>query len=252
MRVLMTGAGGQIGSRIHPLLRERFELRLADVKPLDNEPDSHVADVTNLDELVPLMEGVDAVMHLAIASARDFGHRHDEFAAARFDVNVRGTYNVLEAARREGVGRVAIASSVMTIFGYPPDRYISATDPPCVDSLYAATKYMGEVLGELYSRVHGLSVVCWRIGSPIDPAAEPDGWWQSRAIHETGLLVSYTDLANGFATAVEAEDVKYGVFPLVSDNPACYLDATAARYALGYEPVHRFTADGVETLRDWP
>ena len=102
MRVLMTGAGGQIGSRIRPLLRERFELRLADVKLIDNEPDSHVADITNLEELAPLMEGVDAVMHLAIASGRDFRHRQDEFDAAQLDVNVKGTYNVLEEERREG------------------------------------------------------------------------------------------------------------------------------------------------------
>jgi nucleoside-diphosphate-sugar epimerase len=252
MRVLMTGAGGQIGSRIHPLLRDRFELRLADVKPINNEPDVHVADIANLHELAPLMEGVDAVMHLAIASGRDFRNRQDEFGAAQLDVNVKGTYNVLEAARRQGVGRDVNASSVMTDFGYPPGRYIAATDPPCADSLYAATKYMGEVLGELYSRLHGLSVICWRIGSPVDPAIEPKGWMRSRAIHEKGLLVSYTDLANGFAVAVEAEGVTYGVFPLVSDNADCYLDATAARHALGYEPVHRFTPDGVETLRDWP
>ena len=165
---------------------------------------------------------------------------------------MKGTYNVLEAARREGVGRVVIASTVMTTFGYPMGQYIAASDPPCVESLYSATKYMGEVLGELYSRLHGLSVVCWRVGSPADPAREQGDWMRTREIHEAGLLVSYVDLANGFATAVEADDVEFGVFPLVSDNADCYLDATAARYALGYEPVHRFTPDGVETLRDWP
>ena len=251
MRVLMTGAGGEIGSRIHPLLCERFELRLADVKPIDNVPDSHVVDITSLDEVLALMEGVDAVMHLAIASARDFGDRRDEFAAAQIDVNVKGTYNVLEAARRGGVRRIALASTVMTVFGYPPGRYVAAGDPPCVESLYSATKYMNEIMGEMYSRLHGMTVICWRIGSPIDPAVETDDWWRTRAIHERGTLVSTTDLANGFATAVEAEGVEYGVFPLVSDNPDCYMDATAARYAIGYEPVHRFTAEGVEVLREW-
>jgi len=251
MRVLMTGAAGQIGSHLYPLLRRRFDLLLSDVKPIEDEPDSHVLDVSNLEEVLSLMAGVDAVMHLAIASGRDFEGRRDEFSTAQFDVNVKGTYNVLEAARRQGVGRVVIASSVMTTFGYPPGRYIAANEPPCVDALYAATKYMGEVLGEMYSRLHGLSVVCWRIGSPVDPTIEPSDWMRTREIHEKGLLVSYTDLANGFATAVEAEGVQYGVFPLVSDNPDCYLDATAARHALGYEPVHRFAANRVETLRDW-
>ena len=100
MRVLMTGAGGRIGSSVRPLLRDRFEFRAVDVKPIDDEPDSHVADISKLGEIAPLMEGVDAVMHMAIASSRDFHERGDEFHEAELDVNVKGTYNVLEAAHR--------------------------------------------------------------------------------------------------------------------------------------------------------
>ena len=251
MRVLMTGAGGSIGSRIRPILRELYGLRAVDVAPMDDEPDSHVVDITKLSEVLPLMDGVDAVMHLAIASHRAFGDRHDEFNEAQLDVNVKGTYNVLEAARRAGVQRVVIASSVTAVFGYPLGQYVAASDPACPNSLYAATKYFSEVLGELYSRLHGLSVICWRIGAPIDHTTNPTKPHTDER-RERRLYVSFVDLANGFATAAEAGDVPFGVFPLLSDNPDCYLDATQARYVLGYEPVHRFTAEGVETLREWP
>ena len=252
MRVLVTGAAGTIGSRIRPLLRDRFEFRAVDVKPIDDEPDSRVADISDFSQVLPLMQGVDAVVHLAIASARDFRERRGEFHQAELDVNVKGTYNVLEAARRAGVRRVVIGSSVTVAFGYPRERYVSAADPACVNSLYAATKYFGEVLGELYSRLHGLSVICWRIGMPVDHITQPTIKRSCPDSQATGLVVSYTDLANGFATAVEAEGIEYGVFPLVSDNPDCNHDATAARHALGYEPVHQFTVDGVRTLREWP
>ena len=251
MRVLMTGAGGFIGSRIRPILRERYEFRAVDVVPVDDGLDSHVADITKLPEVEPLMEGVDVVMHLAIASGHAFKGRRDEFNEAQLDVNVKGTYNVLEAARRADVKRVVIASSVTAVFGYPLGRYVAASDSACPNSLYAATKHFGEVLGELYSRLHGLSVICWRIGAPVDHTTNPTKP-RTDERRERRLYVSFVDLANGFATAAEVDDVPFGVFPLLSDNYDCFLDVTQARYILGYEPVHKFTETGVETLREWP
>jgi uronate dehydrogenase len=250
-KVLMTGAGGYLGSRIRPLLRDRFDFRAVDVRPTEDEPDSHVADITKLAEVTPLMDGVDVVMHLAIASQRDFRDRREEFNDAQLDVNVKGTYHVLEAARRAEVRRVVLASSIMTIWGYPVNRYVSHNDPACPNLLYGATKYCGEVLAELYAREHGLSVVCWRLGQPADhgnPAAKRN----QHSPRDGNALVSFVDIANGFAVAAEAEGVPFGVFPLLSDNPGCYCDTSAPRFALGYEPVHRFTEDGVETLRAWP
>ncbi|HJN16654.1 MAG TPA: NAD(P)-dependent oxidoreductase, partial [Armatimonadota bacterium] len=207
--------------------------------------------ITDLAQVRPLMDGVDAVMHMAIASGRDFRKRRDEFREAELDVNVKGTYNVLEAARRAGVTKVVIASSVTATFGYPSGRYVTAGDPPCVNSLYAATKYFAEVLGEMYSRMHGMSVICWRIGLPTD-TTDVDVMHRFNGRHERVMLVSFTDLANGFALAAEADGVPFGVFPLLSDNPEAQMDVTHPRFVLGYQPVHRFTDGRVETLRDWP
>jgi len=250
-KVLMTGAAGYLGSRLRPLLRERFDFRAVDVRPTEDEPDSHVADLTRLDEVLPLMDGVNVVMHLAIASQREFRERPDEFAEAQLDVNVKGTYHVLEAARRAEVQRVVIASSSMTIWGYPLNRYVAQNDPACPNLLYGATKYCGEVLGELYAREHGLSVLCWRIGQPADHTNQ-EAKRRQHSPRDGNALVTFVDIANGFAVAAEAESVPFGVYPLLSDNPECYCDTSAARFALGYEPVHRFTDDGVETLREWP
>jgi uronate dehydrogenase len=250
MKVLITGAAGLIGSRVRPLLRGRFDFRAVDLKPVEDEPDRHVADLTRLAEIEPLMEGVEVVMHLAIASARDFPGQPEAFNEAQLDVNVKGTYHVLEAARRAGVRRVVCASSVMVTWGYGAGAYVSLQDPPRPTCLYAATKYFVEVLGELYAREYHLPVICWRIGQPADHT-QPEV--KSRSyILDRGVLVSFVDIANGLAVAAENETVPFGVYNLVSDNPDCYCETTRARHDLGYEPVHRFTMEGVETLREWP
>jgi len=247
-KVMITGAAGDIGRRIRPLLHYCCDFRAVDVAPVDDEADAHRADITQLDELVPLMEGVDAVMHLAIAPARAYPDQ-DELAQARLDVNVKGTYNVLEAARRVGVGRVVYASSVMVNWGYESERYVSLRDPARPSVLYGATKYFGEVLGEMYHREHGLSVICWRIGQPADHTdAEVK---QRQSPRDRGVLVSFPDIAQGFARALDA-DIGFGVYHLVSQNPDGYCGIDAATHDVGYEPCHRFTMDGVETLRAWP
>lgn len=250
MKVLMTGAAGLIGSRVRPLLRHRFDLRAVDIKPVEDEADSRVADITKLSEVKPLMEGVEAVIHLAIASQRDFRDQPDLFDEAQLDVNVKGTFNVLEAARRAKVRRVVCASSVMVTWGYDVRTYVNLKDPPRPTCLYAATKYFVEILGELYARQHNLPVICWRIGQPADHTQSDI---KSRSyILDKGVLISFVDIANGLAIAVENESVHFGVYNLVSDNADCYCETTRARHDLGYEPVHRFTMEGVATLRDWP
>jgi len=247
-KVLMTGAGGDIGSRLRPLLRHCCDFRALDVMPMDDEEDSRVADITELAQVVPHMEGVEAVMHLAIAPARAYPEA-DDLARARLDVNVKGTHNVLEAARRAGVQRFIYASSVMVNWGYEAGRYVSLRDPARPSVLYGATKYFGEVLGEMYHRECGLPAICWRIGQPADHT-DPQVKRRQGA-RDRGVLVSFVDIAQGFARALEA-DVGFGVYNLVSENPDCYCETTAASHDLGYEPCHRFTMEGVEALRHWP
>ena len=237
MNILMTGAGGLIGSRIRLLLRHRFNFRAVDIKRVEDETDSHVVDITKLSEVEPLMEGVDAVMHLAIASAKNFEGRPDEFDEAQLDVNVKGTYNVLEAAVRASVKRVVCASSVMVNWGYGPGTFVSLKDPARPNCLYAATKYFTEVLSEMYAREHGLPVICWRIGQPADHTQSDV---KSRAsMLDRGVMVSFVDVANGFAKAIDNETVHFGVYNLVSDNPDCYCETTRARLLLACPPVLR-------------
>jgi uronate dehydrogenase len=161
-RVLITGAGGQIGSVLRPALRGGLdELRLSDLEPPAEltPPETFVAaDLTDQAAVERAVAGVDAVVHLGAVSNE-----------AAFDViagpNLHGTYHVFEACRRTGVRRVVFASSNHATGMYPIGTPLDGRAAPRPDGLYGASKVWGEALGHMYSDKFGLEVVCLRIGS---------------------------------------------------------------------------------------
>src|SRR5687767_11788513 len=129
MKVLVTGAAGYVGRHIIPGLGAEHDLRLGAVCSLD-DPRWIKLDGTRLEEAAAAARGMDAVVHLAVASGREGDEEDDAFNQQRFDVNVKGTWNVLEAARRAGVRRVVHTSSIMVTWGYPPTGMIPSDAPP--------------------------------------------------------------------------------------------------------------------------
>ena len=97
-------------------------------------------------------------MHLGgLADEADF---HD-----LAEVNVVGTFHVLEAARRAGVRRVVYASSNRVSGFYPTATRVDVGMPPRPDGLYAVSKVAGEALARLYADKFGLQVASIRVGS---------------------------------------------------------------------------------------
>lgn len=146
MKVLVTGATGFIGGHL------ARRLRAADyaVQALVRSPSSElgevgieqaVGDVTQPYTLAEAMSGVDGVFHLA--ALRDRWDAPPELYRA---VNVAGTRNVLEAARRVGVERVVYCSSV-GVARYPGNLEADETLPFCRPTsqvLYHRTKVQAE------------------------------------------------------------------------------------------------------------
>jgi uronate dehydrogenase len=202
-RIVITGAAGEIGRLLRTeLARPDRELVLFDVAPVAGPASGEAAravtaSVDDLDALLAAAEGADAIVHLAGLATG--GHAWDEYV----QVNLTGTYNVLEAARRAGVPRVIYASSNHAVgFTERPagGTQLPATLAPRPDSYYGVCKVAGEALCSLYHDRHGLDAICLRIGSC---RLEPDDrrcLWSWLSYPDTVRLVeaSLTAPAPGF------------------------------------------------------
>jgi nucleoside-diphosphate-sugar epimerase len=180
MKILLTGAGGQIGhDLIGALVAAGHELVSTDLAP---RPPSHAhaggnwqrLDVTDAAATEHLFETVkpDLVFHLAaILSAR--GEQDPKLA---YEVNQTGTWNVLEACRKTKVGRLVFTSSI-AVFGPLPSGPLPDPTPDDValhpTTMYGVTKVSGELLCDYY-RKHGVD--CRGVRFPgLISAAMPGG-----------------------------------------------------------------------------
>lgn len=222
-RIVVTGAAGEIGRTLRTGLAGRYALlRLSDRTPIDDlrPGESFVrAELSDLPALEAALEGMDAVVHLG-------GKAQEGTWEEVLQSNVIGTYNLFEAARRQGVRRVVFASSHHAVGFYPRGRTIDGDVPPRPDSRYGASKVFGEALGRLYADKHGFEVVCLRIGSFQD---------RPRNVRMLSTWISPADMVRLVQASLEAPDVRFEVVYGVSANSRSWWRDHAAE-RLGYRP----------------
>ncbi|MDX1434563.1 MAG: NAD(P)-dependent oxidoreductase, partial [Gammaproteobacteria bacterium] len=163
-RLLITGAAGDIGSRLRVTMAGRYRLRLSDRRPITDlgaNEEFVAADLTDAGAVASLMGDVDAIVHLG-------GVSREAAWQPILDANIVGTYNVFEAARTCGVPRVVFASSNHAVGFYPRAERIPVGVTVRPDSRYGVSKAFGEALGSLYADKYGLAVLCIRIGNVAD------------------------------------------------------------------------------------
>lgn len=220
-KVLVTGAAGHIGRLLCAGLAARgWKVRGLDRVPLDGvdglaDPPV-VADVQDAAAVRTAMTGMDAVVHLAgIAGEAPF----EEILPI-----MDGTFQVFDAARREGGVRIVYASSNHAV-GYTPRSELAPVDLlPRPDTYYGVSKVFGEALGRLLVDRYGLEVVCLRIGS-----------WKPypESVRELSTWISPADGVRLVAAALTAPDVTFEVVYGISANTRAWWDLAPAR-ALGY------------------
>jgi uronate dehydrogenase len=234
MRILITGASGLIGRKLTKALEREHELRLGDVRPIAGDSRFVPCDVTRPAEVAAAIKGSDAVIHLAIASGHEGEYEDDAFNQERFDVNVKGTWNVLEAARRAGVRRFVHTSSLMVVWGYAAPEWVASDAPARPVGTYARTKHLAEVLCEQAAREFKLSIVCLRIAKPIDL---DDPAWKARPIRPQ--WIAFPDLVEAYRLAVAASDVEFEIVTIVGEGSRRRWDLLKAERVLGYRPTLR-------------
>ena len=172
-RVLVTGADGFIGSHlVEKLVAEGADVRafclynsqgswgwLDDSsRELRASLDVRLGDIRDARFVAAACEGVDILFHLAALIAIPYSYVAPE---SFVDTNVRGTLNVLEAARAQGVSRV-VHTSTSEVYGTPSTTPIRETHPLSAQSPYAATKVAADQLALSYYRSFDVPVVVLR------------------------------------------------------------------------------------------
>jgi NAD dependent epimerase/dehydratase len=179
-RVLVTGAGGFIGSHLsEALVRAGASVRAfvrynsrndygclefcdSEVMP---ELEIFTGDLTNPDAVIGAVAGSDTVLHLGALIPIPYSYRHPrEFVAA----NVEGTLNILEAARRSNVTRI-VHTSTSEVYGTAMTVPIPEHDPLHPQSPYAATKVGADQLALAYRRSFETPVVVARPFNTFGP-----------------------------------------------------------------------------------
>lgn len=169
MRALVTGGAGFIGSHLTALLiEEGYEVTVIDdlssgkrshLKSLSREPRFAQVDIGSDTDLLPHMEGVDHLFHLA-ARADVIPSMVDP--ASYYKTNVTGTFNLLECARKAGVKRFIYAASA-SCYGLNEAVPLSESAPISPQHPYALTKYLGEELVLKWHQIYQLPTLSLRL-----------------------------------------------------------------------------------------
>jgi len=127
-------------------------------------------DITQTDLLNAALKGADGVFHFAALWLLQC----HEFPRAAFDVNIGGTFNVLEACVQQGVKRLVYSSSA-SVYGDAVEEPMSEDHPFNNQNFYGATKIAGEAMARAYHHRYGLSYAGLRYMNVYGPRQDYRG-----------------------------------------------------------------------------
>jgi len=253
-KVVLFGAGGPVGASAARFLKEYYDLRLTDLRPIaeiaaENQPQSpgapvpeplppphecRVVDVADYDQVLDACRGMDAVINLTVL--------RQELVPA-FRVNFIGAYNVARAAAELGIRRLIHTAPYHTTVAHNADYWWDSPVPDDVPlhpggNLYALTKFLGGEATRVFAERHGLEVYTFLYCNfmPADGGDRPDG---------SGcypFVTSWEDCGEAFVHALRAPAPPRPYEPLFicADVPhAKYLTEKAERL-IGFRARHRF------------
>lgn len=233
-KILVTGADGFIGSHLtETLVRRGYDVRAfvlynsfnswgwLDHAPSDvkNNLDVFVGDIRDPNGVRQAMQGCDAVLHLAALIAIPYSyHSPDTYV----DTNVKGTLNILQAARDLGVERV-VHTSTSEVYGTARFVPITEDHPLQGQSPYSATKIAADQLAFAFYTSFGLPVVTARPFNTYGPRQS------ARAVIPTVI----TQIASGERRLKLGAVTPTRDFNFVEDTVAGFIAALESDHGVG-------------------
>lgn len=174
LKVLVSGSDGRIGQvTVKELQEHGYDVTAADMER-KGAWNTQIVDFTDLGQVIGVMQGHDAVVHLAAIPSPE-AHTNELV----FSNNVVSTFNILEAATILGVKKVVLASSISALgFAYRHHYFhplylpIDEAHPLLSQDSYGLSKMVGEALAEGFlRRTPDMSLTSLRFTLVVDDAA---------------------------------------------------------------------------------
>jgi len=221
-RVVVTGGSGRVGGYVVRKLVTDYDVVIADLVAGKTDVEFIEANVMKLDQLRAAFAGADAVVHLA-ALDYDWNCAPEKY----IDVNVRGTWHVLQAASEVGIKKVVLCSSISACglsemrANWKPEflPVDEAHDNKPVQA-YSVSKIVMEQMAKSFTDGSDMDVICLRplavvldetLSDYIKFVDGPDRHWLF-------YYVTAEDVASAFDAAIKTEGLHFGTFFLSADD----------------------------------
>jgi len=261
MRVVVTGGSGKAGRAVvADLVAHGHDVTNVDVNASpDPDAPTLVADLTDRGQVFDVLDGAEAVVHLAAIPAPNIRP-----VGETFRINMMSTYNVFSAAVAWELSRVVWASSE-TLIGTPFEKELPRYAPideghellPEFD--YALSKLAGEAIAGQFARWSGIPFVSLRYSNVMEvhDYARFPGWQEDPRLRRWNLwgYVDARDVAQATRLALEGDTRGHEAF-LVGAADTCMLRSSAELMAevfpsvpLRKQPVGNETLLSIEKAR---
>ena len=196
-------------------------------------------DVRETDVLDTAMEGVDYVFHLA---AMWLLHCKD-YPRTAFDVNVGGTFNVLEACVRHNVKKLIYSSSA-SVYGDAVEVPMTEEHPFNNKNFYGATKISGEAMCTAFNDRYGLNVIGLRYMNVYGPGQD------QHAVYSGVVPIMLNKIEAGESPTINGDGSQAYDFIYVEDVARANIAALKSDVNLGYYNVGTEVQTTIKELCD--
>ena len=244
MKVLVLGVNGMLGPHALRVLSGRYDLRLTDIADphgvfhhttgfvVDEDQKQHQfmkVDVSDPDQVMDAAAGMDAIVNLSVL-------RDDRQIS--FDVNVRGSYNIMAAAVRHRIRRVISSGAHFTVQGHDYERFDFDINPDVPShpglGMYPFTKSLGLELSRVFTENNDIHLMWFLFYNFFDPNDLMEEY--------APFSVAWSDAAEAIrcALAVDLSTLpsRCEAFNIFTDMPHRKFSNEKTRHLLNWNPRH--------------